>query len=292
MTIGDQFRKLKDNWLIILAVLVVMFYFSGFGVTSLFRTTTAITDSFGIEESVFRGAGVSSVGFIAPSAGFAPEVEERSIVKTASLSSNIERGDFLSAEASLKSIVKSSSSFILNENVRRIGEKKRAYFQGSYQIKVEDSKYDSVILQLRDIGEVTSFNENAQDVTGRVTDLQSDLDAERARLARYQQLFSQATTINEKLQLDDRIFNQERRITFLEESLQNINQRVTFSTISVTLTEEQSEFVNIVFVKFSQLVQKLVNSINSVLLLILAAIPYAIAIGIIVIIVKWFKRRN
>ena len=62
-----------------------------------------------------KGISYDSYGTVAESAryyptpgDFAPDVEERQIIKTAHLSSEVERGSFHSAETQLKSIVTSS----------------------------------------------------------------------------------------------------------------------------------------------------------------------------------------
>ena len=111
----------------------------------------------------------------------------------------VKRGSFKNAEKRVKSIITASNSFLLNENVNRYGTGLSSYYRGSYQIKVEANKYDSVISQLKDIGEVTSFNENARDVTGRHTNLQIELEAEQERLLRYKEMYAQATDVSDKI---------------------------------------------------------------------------------------------
>ena len=65
---------------------------------------------------------------------------------------------------------------------------------------------------MKEIGEVTSFSENADDITEQFVDLETELVAEKERLARYKQMLSEATLVEDKIQLSDRIFNQERTI--------------------------------------------------------------------------------
>ena len=81
------------------------------------------------------------------SADFAPDVQERKIVTTTSMSTEVKRGEFDSAAAKLKSIASASDSFILSENVNKYGTKRKAYFVGSYQVKVDVEKYDFKVIK-------------------------------------------------------------------------------------------------------------------------------------------------
>ena len=286
MTIGEQFGKLKENWLLIVLVLVVMVAVSGLGnIGSTFNSVAKMADTGMMESASFSGGGYM------PQADFAPEVEERVITKTASMSSEVERGEFDEAEAKLKSIVKSSDSFILSENVNQRGEGWTAYEVGSFTLKIETSKYGAVLAQLKEIGEVKSFNENAQDVTGQYTNLQLNLELEQDRLQRYQDMYQEAVEVKDKLELNDRIFNQERTIKYLKDAINNIDKRVEYSTVYVTLNEKASGYAGIALAKFSSLIKALVGSFNALLYLFFAAVPWAIGIGIILLLVRLFRRR-
>src|SRR3989344_2468845 len=226
-----------------------------------------------------------------PQGDFAPEVSERKITKTASMTNEVRQGAFRDAEAKLKSIVSSSNSYLLNENVNKYETGWKNYYNGYYTIKVDTKKYSDVVLQLKGIGEVKSFNENAEDITGSYTNSKIELDAEKQRLERFRKMYDEATLVADKIQLNDRIFDLERRIKYLEDSLKGMDKQVDYSTIYVTITEKQSEYAGIVFVKFSELVRNLVSSINGLFSLVFIALPYAVAAGIIWAAVRWAKRR-
>ena len=111
-------------------------------------------------------------------------------------------------EQQLKDIVSSSDGFILNENVRNHGSAKKSYYQGTYSIKVASDKYDAVVSQLKGIGEVQSFTENAKDITGSYTNLEIEINTEKSRLQRYEQLYNQLSKAESKKDLIDDIFEQ------------------------------------------------------------------------------------
>ncbi len=280
MTIKEQFQRIKENWLIALLLAVVLILFMGLPATEtlqqgVFQGGIAYDKGYASEAAVDSRIGIMPPVYYD---GFAPEVQDRKITKTASLATEVERGRFQEAESKLKGIIKTADAFLLNENAQKYdyGDGRRSYYSGTYTIKVEEGKYEALVGQLKQIGEVTSFSESADDITEQFVDLETELAAEKERLLRYQQMLKEATIVEDKIQLSDRIFNQERTIKYLEEQLKSTGERVSYSTVYVTITEKQSEYVNVVLVKFSELIANFVHSLNNLLKLLVGLIPYAI----------------
>ncbi len=297
MTLKDQWKKIKDNWLIIVVVLLIAgFFYAGDDLLS-----TARFESYGYDYEEPLGIATESLGygssrmmksgFYPGSDDFSPEVEDRKITKTASLSTEVEFGQFQEGEQQLKAIVSSTDSFLLDENINKYDLGRKSYYSGSYNLKVDVRKYDQVVASLQQIGEVQSFSEYAQDITGKYTNLQTELEAERARLQRYNQMLAEAELIADKIELNDRIFDQERTIKYLEDSLKNQDQRVEYATIQVQMTEKQSEFSSLAFVSFGQLITNLVSSSSNLLELLFSVLPWAVVIALIWIGVRWVRRR-
>ena len=291
MTIKEQLTKIKENWLIVLIVLIVLGFAFSQGTAPLARFSVMSENLADIGGSYAKES--PALAYYPPrEGGFAPEVTDRLITKTTTLSSEIERGTFSQAESKVKSIVKSSDSYLLNENVNAYDSGRRSYKAGYYQIKVDSKKYDSIILQLKEVGEVKSFNENAEDITGAYTDLKVELEAEKERLKRYQSMYDEAKEIINKIDLSDRIFNQERTIKYLEDNVKNMDNRVSYSTIYLTINEKRSEYADVIFVKISELIKSFVGSINLLLRTIFIIAPWAVAIGIIVFVKRLFKKNK
>lgn len=291
MGIKEQLLKLKENWLIAILILFLLFALSGGSgiITPLFDNAVySVRGGIASEAAVYQ----EKAYYPYPSEDFAPGVEERKITTTATLSTEIKRGAFDESESRLKGILSSSGSYLLNENAQKYGTGRKAYRQGNYQIKVESSKYDSVISQLKEIGELSSFSQNAEDITGSYTDAEIELQAEKERLVRYMSMYDEAKEVADKIELNDRIFDQERRVKYLEDSIENIGQRVDYSAIYFTMNEKQSEYANISFVKFSELIRNLVGSFNALIGLLFTLVPWAIAALILRFIWKIFKKKK
>ena len=296
MTLKEQLIKIKENWLLIVIVLAVFAFLNSGGIGNIRSlSSTAIgasLEKMSASDAAYSRGGYGVIPPIPSYEDFAPDVADRKITKSSSISIETETGKFADAESKLKSIVRSTNSYLLNENVNRYDSGWKSYYSGSYQIKVDSKKYNDIVAQLKNIGEVKSFNENAEDVTGSYKNLEIEINAEKQRLDRYNKMYEEATLIADKIQLSDKIFEEERVIKYMEDSLKNIDQRVDYSTIYVTLNEKQSQYANIVFVKFSELVQRLVASINSLLTLVFAAIPYAVAGLVVWFGIRFFRRKR
>lgn len=285
MNLKDQFSKIKDNWLIILVVLVLILFLNKIPVS--YNPLSKVDNT----ESLDVSAGYDSGRFIDGSESFYPDIEDRLITKTVYLSSEVGYGEFFKSETDLKNIASRYEVLILNENTYKTGPQSRQTNVGNYMIKVESEKYDSFIEEVKNIGEIESFNEQAEDITGSVKDLEIELSAEKERLTRYKNLLTEAKSVEEKIRLTDLIFDLERRISYIEESLQNQELRVQYSTVQVTLQEKESAFANATLTSLSRIIGAFVESINSIILLIAKIIPYAIAVFIIWLIVKALRKR-
>ena len=294
MGVKKQFAMLKENWLIVVFGLIVLIFISGGN--GIVGDLAGGFNSLGQEKGYRTGMTddvLSASNYPESNDGnFAPEVEERKVTRSSSLSTEIERGEFGEAENQLKNIVGSSEAYLLNERVNRNGEGWRGYFYGSYSLKVETGKYDSVVAQLKEIGEVQSFNENALDVTGRYDDLEIEIGVEKERLARYMEMYDEAEEVSDKIDLNDRIFNQERRIKYLEDSLRNIDNKVDYSSISFSMSEERSEWTDIVLIKLSSLIRGFVDSVNSLLEFVFIVVSWVVAFFVGLFFWKRFKKRK
>lgn len=278
MSVKKQFEKLKENWLLILLVLIILLVTSNGGnfIQSNLNMGRGIY-SEALDKSYSHDSlatlSYESENYIS-NGGFSPEVEDRKITKTSYLTTESERGGFKKEEGRLKNIISSSGAFLLNERVSRNGEGWRGYYSGYYTIKVDSEKYDSVVSQLKEIGEIQSFSESATDITGNYEDLNVELEAEKQRLERYLDMYDDAVEVEDKINLNDKIFDQERRIKYLESRVNNLDNKIDYSTISFSMTEEKSGWTNITIVKISDLARSLINSLNSLLNLLVFLLPW------------------
>jgi hypothetical protein len=282
MNLKKQVDKIKENWLILLLVVILVVVLNG----NFFSTNLNLDF-----RKDFATIGVAESGRFFGGSDFAPEVEDRIKTISSSFSTEIERGEFTDAEEKLKGIIENYDAFLLNENVRKSETGFWETRYGTYTIKVNILKYNEFILKLKEIGEVQSFNENTEDITGQYTDLNVNLELEKERLVRYNEMYNEAKEIADKIELNDRIFNQERTIKYLEDRIDNLDKKIDYATIYFSMNEERSGYSSIALIKLSELVKAFVSSINNLLQLFFVIIPWVIFGGIIFWVYKKFKKK-
>ena len=294
MTLKKQWTMVKENWLLIVLALVLVAAMNFGGIAGI---TSQSFDMVSKSSQGSYGGYPEAAMAISPSSfpypgndNFAPDVVKRVVTKSATLTSEVERGDFTVAEQRLKGILADSNTILISENVQKQDTERREYLQGWYEIKVDVKDYDKTVAALKTLGEVQSFNENTNDITGQYTNTADQLATERARLERYKQMYTEATKVEDKININDRIFNQEIQIKYLEDALTNLGQRVEYSTVFLTLTEERSDYADIAFATFSGLIRDLVSSVNNILSLLFTAIPWVLLAAIGWLIYKKVRR--
>mgnify|MGYP002558445848 CR=1 FL=1 len=166
----------------------------------------------------------------------AEEPEERQRVVTSSMS--IETTSFDDTLASVRDVA-GDDGLIDYEDVY---EGTRGLRSASITLRVPAERMDAVLESLRGIegARVVSERTSAADVTEESLSLEGELDVARARLERVEGLYESATTIDEHLQLLDYVTEQEGRVRALEEALADVGNDVTYSTLTVDLTEVEA----------------------------------------------------
>lgn len=291
MSLKEQFEKLKENWLLILLVVLVlgtMIYLPNISVGSNYMSGNYASDSAlgGYSPSYAKESYLNY-----QNQNFSPEVLNRKIVKTSNLGIETKIGKFKETDSQVRDVVKGTESIIITENIYSNKVDSKEIFTGNYTIKVKTDKLDLVTNQLKTLGKVTSFNQGADDVTGEYTNANIELQVEKERLERFQEMYVDAEDIADKIELNDRIFNQERTIKYLEDAVRNVDQRIDYSTIYLTINE-RSDYLGIAFVKLSDLLRSFMSSLNSLVRLIVVILPWALIAGFIYAVSKLTKKQE
>ena len=282
----------QKYWWIFVVVIVIVLMFGYFGVLSPSAMRAAGNYEMSTLGSYDKSYGESGSLYPASNQDFAPDIEERQLIKTSSLSIETKRGEFDRVQSNVNNIVKASGAYVLSENFQILGKGSQTYKTNNYQIKIETTKYDSVVAQLRELGGIVSLSETATDVTGAIANKQVEIAAEKERLRRYEQLVGSSGNLNDKITLTDRIFEQDRRIKYMESALQGSQQQVAYSTISLKLQEKAPALYGVALVGIGELFKTLVGSVNTLLYFIFAILPWTVAAGIIYGIIRLIRKRR
>ncbi|MBU4195013.1 MAG: DUF4349 domain-containing protein, partial [Actinobacteria bacterium] len=168
-----------------------------------------------------------------------PTVEVKTI-RTAALTVEIEKGKFNNAYSRVSLIAEGVGGYVSDSRSATSGGK---ITSGTVTIRVPNSSYADVMGQLREMGEVTSVSEQAQDVTEEYVDLESRIRNLRAQEAVYLNLMAKAQTIEESISVQRELSVIQEQIEQLTGRKNYLDNHVQFSTIQVTLTEPGAEAV-------------------------------------------------
>ena len=83
--------------------------------------------------------------------------------------------------------------------------------------------------------------------------------------------------MEDQLALTDRIFDTQRRIDYLTRALSEQDERVAYSSLSVTLSEKTSEFATLKFATLTELARNFLSSLNSLFVFVSYILPWAFA---------------
>lgn len=226
---------------------------------------------------------------------------DRKIIRSANLTIEVENFD--EAYNSINSIILGigivQQSNITSEKFY-VDEKVKLVKRGTIVLRVSKDKFESVIGNLKGIGEVYNQQINGQDVTGQFVDTES-----RLRLLRIEQSRLEAYLM--KLDDLDKIFRTESRLTEIRQEIEsltgNLNKMsslVEDSTITLTMNEKypDSDKKPVPVTYGQKLVNNLKSSLEGVvtflgelLIIIIAALPVLILLGLFVLLGVFIYRR-
>lgn len=105
------------------------------------------------------------------------------------------------------------------------------------QVRIPSDNLDAFVAEVETgTGEITFKTINARDVTEEFIDLETRLENKRSYLKRYRELLGQAKTINEILEIEEKIRRIEEEIESAEGRLRYLSNQVGFSTLNITLS--------------------------------------------------------
>jgi hypothetical protein len=156
-------------------------------------------------------------------------VQELKIIKEGSLAfecTSLEETRDLINEA-----VKKTGAYISNENITTFPERA----EQSLEIRVPAENFDTLVSQIsQGVTQFENKNIRVLDVTEDYIDTQSRLEVKKALELRYQELLSQAKTVQDILAIEEQIGILREEIESAEGKLELYDDRIAWSTLKVS----------------------------------------------------------
>lgn len=214
----------------------------------------------------------------------------RKLIKTGEVA--IEVDSFEAAEANLSAAARSAGGYVSDTSMRTEEVGNQTYTRGTVVLRIPAGKFSGFMERVKDEGHVVRSDTGTKDVTREYTDLQArlkNLEAERDRL---RELYRQANDTEDVLMVERRLSEVQGRIERIQAQLRNLDNRVTYATITVHIQEprpdyeppEQQEWYETgIFAAFMESVSGVGTVVRATVVAIAYALPYLLAFGLPII---------
>ncbi len=282
----DLITYLKSVWknyvIIILLILLLFVAVSFQGMFTSYSFAARSTNDMAYQS---KSTMVDSSGYYAGSS-FAPLEVERKIIYNANI--NLKSDNYDYSKTQIDASVKAHSVLLLNQYEN---EYRDNYKTISYSFKVPSDKFDMFVLELKNYGEVENYNIYSNDATGVYTDYSDRVERYNEQMLKYRLMLAKTNlTIDEEIKINQRIDTIEDSMFFFNTQLANIDQKVEYSQVSLTLREKPSVWSEIDFLGFKDGLKMFVKSLEAGIQFILYVLGFIVPFLFIYGISKFVKR--
>ena len=282
--------------------------------SSLYGTAYANSTSYYVEEaaeteyamdtaangvmltSAKRSAGVSGSTTDDAADTTAAAATEKKIIRTASMT--IVTQDFENSLTALKAACEGQGGWIesSSESTNSRTSLRTAYLT----LRVPQTALDAYLEGTENLGRVTSRSESAQDVTASYQDNQTRLNTQLALMERLQALITESGDLSDLLALESQIADTQYTIDSLQSTLNRTDRQVTYSTVSITLKEEETVSLTDTTVTLGERItsalsigwETFVSFLGDMVVFLVAALPFIVIVAVAAIIIRIIKRRK
>jgi len=208
------------------------------------------------------------------------------IIKSAFILIEIEKGTFNDKIIFLTNIAEKNNGFVSSTDSNSNPEGRIT--RGRILIRIPSDKFDSVIEEIKKIGNLKAINISGQDVTQEYVDLESRLKNYEAQEKVLLDLMAKAKSVKESIEVQRELSNVQGEIEVIKGRLNYLNNLISFSSIDVTITEPEEAapikgggFINAV----KRGAEGAIKVLNGITFFFIAISPILVVGGIIFLIV-------
>lgn len=219
--------------------------------------------------------------------GKAPVVEQQ-VIRTAYVTIRV--SDVTAGVADVRSAVNATGGTISTEDVSRYDGSQTA----TLTVRIPAEDLDAFLAGLADLGTIEQSSISAADVTTQVIDLDARITSLKGSIARLTELQSQAANVADLVAVETELANRQAELESLQSQRDYLGDQVAMSTVTITLVPEIGAVTTT-----PDFLRGLETGWNALLstggVLVTAAgfiIPFAVVIGIIVLVIRWIIRRK
>ncbi|MGH9275172.1 MAG: DUF4349 domain-containing protein, partial [Acidimicrobiales bacterium] len=170
-----------------------------------------------------------------------PPVDSARVIKTGSLDLEVREGAFAGTVDRITAQVIGLGGHIAESTTTESSETP----SGSIIVRVPAGSFETLLADLRRVGEVKAFSSKGTDVTAQFTDLAARLTALTATRDRLSAVLSEAGNVPDILAVQDRITGVQVEIEQIQGQQRLLEDQTSFATLAITLGEPGSEIVTV-----------------------------------------------
>lgn len=155
-------------------------------------------------------------------------VQDRKLVKTAKLA--LAANDVPAIVESVRQVALGAGGYT--------GQERSDKNSATVSLAVPSDKLDSTLAELSKLGEVTSREQNTQDVTEQVVDVESRIATQKASVERVRALLAKANSVGEITSVEAELTTREAELESMQRRQQALAGSVAMSTISVSVSQK------------------------------------------------------
>gem|GEM_PF-3279739 len=154
--------------------------------------------------------------------------------RAVSVALRFEVGDVASAVDSTASLARESGGFVEDEELDRSGRN-----TGTVEARVPDGNTSDFLrsLESKEGWSLESRNRQVEDLTASYTETELELENKRQELRRLEELVNQTGEVSTLVDLQERMSEVRSRVQFLEQRLETLRTRTSFTEVTVRFEE-------------------------------------------------------
>ncbi|MCT4619874.1 MAG: DUF4349 domain-containing protein [Marinisporobacter sp.] len=165
--------------------------------------------------------------------------DERKVIKNAYMHLDIE--DYDKKLNEIMNMIKSIGGYVEHSNTEYsyyVPEKpENSLKRGNVTIRVPENQFINIVDQVKELGRVTNFSMNGEDITQRYRDTANEIENLKIQEKRLRQIMDKAKDVKDVLEVERELTRIRGQLNGLTGNIKKWDQLVNLSTIQVSLNE-------------------------------------------------------
>lgn len=216
---------------------------------------------------------------------------------------NLFTDDYKNTVDKITGYVNSLGGFIQSSYDGYLDGNNLAYGSSGFMVvRVPSVKFMASMEEIKSYGRATGSSTDTENITGVYKDVESELKSLRIEEERLLTYLSKAEKIEDMLTIEKELTRVRTEVNSRVSILNNYDKLVTFSTITINLTESKSATGNIespfsdfalkISSGFASSINLLLNILAGFILLLVRLLPFLIIVGVVLLVLRFIIKRN